>query len=84
MGRLDDTKAVTKRSWVRIRGLDPDEDQEETFFIVSPGQANVEENKIPEPCLLAQTLIGAKAGERIPYESPGGHLELEVVDCGSL
>lgn len=84
MPRAEKTKTVTECCWVTIRGFEPTRRERETFYIVPPFDADAGDNKIANSSPLARALIGAEAGDVIPYDPPGGHVELTVVDCGRL
>ena len=53
--------------------------EEETYTIVGTAEADIYSNKISNESIVGKSLIGAKAGETVTVEAPGGKYELTVV-----
>jgi transcription elongation factor GreA len=66
--------------WVKVTGFVPGE--EEVFHLVSEGEANVLEGKIPPTSPLARALCGATVGEIVPLHTPGGEVNLTILEAG--
>ncbi len=74
------TEKVTAGMWVRLTGFVPGE--EEVFHLVSEAEANVLNRKIPPSSPLARALEGAKVGEKVSLRTPGGKVELTILEAG--
>ena len=68
--------------WVKVTGFVLGE--EEVFELVSEGQADYDENRIPPSSPLARVLVGAKVGDTLKFHAPAGEIELRVLDTGRL
>ena len=74
------TDKIARGMWVKLTGFVPGE--EEVFHLVSEGEANVLEGKIPPSSPLARALEGAKVGETFSLRTPGGKVEITVLEAG--
>jgi transcription elongation GreA/GreB family factor len=72
---------VALGSWVKITGFAPGE--EEVFYLVSEGEADYLENKIPPSSPLARALVGTRVGDRVLFRPPGGEVELTILEAGT-
>jgi regulator of nucleoside diphosphate kinase len=63
-------------STVRLRDLDTGE--EETYTLVYPAQANVEENRISVLAPVGTAIIGYRVGDAVTWRVPGGRVRLRV------
>jgi transcription elongation factor GreA len=63
---------------VRVKDLDFDE--EETFFLVGPGDEDYDNNKILVSSPIGQGLVGKKVGEKAEIAVPKGKLRFEVLE----
>lgn len=69
---------VRINSTVRIHELE--QDIPITIQLVSPGNANVKENKISIKAPLAAALIGNRKGDTVSWKMPGGIKRFNIVD----
>lgn len=69
---------VRINSMVRIHELE--QDIPITIKLVSPGNANVKENKISIKAPLAAALIGNRKGDTVSWKMPGGIKRFNIVD----
>jgi regulator of nucleoside diphosphate kinase len=67
---------VTMNSRVRIR--DVKHDQRETFTLVYPQDANIEQGRLSVLAPLGTALLGAKAGDVVEVNAPGGVRRIRV------
>lgn len=58
---------------------DTDADEELTYMMVSPEEANYEENKLSIYAPIGKALMGHKAGEKIEIKVPAGTLKYEIL-----
>ncbi|HEV3142916.1 MAG TPA: transcription elongation factor GreA [Gemmataceae bacterium] len=70
--------SVVFGSCVRVKDLDMDE--EETFTLVGPGDADPNNNKILTTSPIGQGLLGKKVGEKAEIKVPRGTLRFEVLE----
>ena len=59
-----------------------EDDENETYDIVSSGEADALKNKISDESPLGSSLIGHKVGDTVIAQTPGGGLELKIVSIG--
>lgn len=64
----------------RVRVMDLDMDEEETFELVGPGQENPEKNRILTSSPIAQGLIGKKKGDTAEFQVPRGVIRFKVLE----
>jgi transcription elongation factor GreA len=62
----------------RVRVLDLDLNEEETFHLVGPGDEDYDQNKILVTSPIGQGLLGKKVGEVAEVQVPMGTLRLEI------
>jgi regulator of nucleoside diphosphate kinase len=67
---------VTMHSRVRIRDLKADES--ETYQLVYPGQADINEAKLSVLAPLGIALLGTKVGQVVKFDAPAGQRRLKV------
>ncbi len=67
-------------SAVRLKDLHTGE--ELTYVLVSPEEADFEENKISVTSPIGKGLMGKKKGEAINIKAPAGTLEYQIVEIG--
>ncbi len=58
---------------------DHDADEKLTYMMVSPEEANYEENKLSIYAPIGKALMGHKAGEKIEIKVPAGTLKYEIL-----
>lgn len=73
-----DTDAVSILSKVKV--YDADFDEEETYTIVGSTEADPDANKISDESPIGRALIGRKVGEVVSVETPGGVIELKILE----
>jgi transcription elongation factor GreA len=71
-------KVVRPGCSVTLTGFEPDE--METYCLVPDEEVDLMESKISVNSELAQTLLGTRVGEQVPYNTPNGPVKLTVVD----
>ncbi|MBQ8995134.1 MAG: transcription elongation factor GreA [Oscillospiraceae bacterium] len=59
-----------------------EDDETETYDIVSSGEADALKNKISDESPLGSSLIGHRVGDTVVAQTPGGGLELKIVSIG--
>ncbi|MBX9622761.1 MAG: transcription elongation factor GreA [Gemmataceae bacterium] len=64
----------------RVRVKDLDEDEEETFELVGPGQENPDNGRILTSSPIGQGLIGRKKGETAEIAVPRGTLRFKILE----
>ena len=64
----------------RVKVMDLDLDEEETFELVGPGQENPDKNRILTSSPIAQGLLGKKKGEVAEIPVPRGTIRFKVLD----
>ncbi|HET6574960.1 MAG TPA: transcription elongation factor GreA [Fimbriiglobus sp.] len=64
----------------RVKVMDLDMDEEETFELVGPGQEDPDKNRILTSSPIAQGLLGKKKGEVADIQVPRGTLRFKVLD----
>ena len=67
----------------RVRVLDLDMDEEETFEVVGPGQENPDKGRILSTSPIGQGLIGRKSGETVTIPVPRGTIRLKVLEISA-
>jgi transcription elongation GreA/GreB family factor len=77
MGRPQRSR-VALGSRVRVSGFEPGET--EMFHLVPESEVNYLDNRIPVRSPLAQTLYGAKVGDKVLFRPPGRWAELTVLE----
>lgn len=67
----------------RVRVIDLDVDEEETFELVSPGQENPDKGRILTGSPIGQGLIGRKKGETVEIQVPSGTIRFKILEISS-
>ena len=85
-GVIIDTSSLPKDtiafgSKVKVKNLEDDE--EETFELVGPGQENPETNRILTSSPIAQGLFGKKKGEVVEIQVPRGVIRFKVLEISA-
>jgi regulator of nucleoside diphosphate kinase len=68
---------VTMHSEVRVR--DPKGDEVETYTLVYPDAADITEGKLSVLAPMGAALLGARQGQVVKFETPGGVRRLKVM-----
>ena len=64
----------------KVKVMDLDMDEEETFELVGPGQENPDKNRILTGSPIGQGLLGKKKGEIAEIQVPRGVIRFKVLD----
>jgi len=64
----------------KVRIVDLEYDEEETFVLVGPGQDDAVKNRILTTSPIGQGLLGAKVGETVDITVPKGILRFKVLE----
>ncbi len=64
----------------KIRVLDVEAGEEETFQILGSTDSDIMKGNITAESPVGKALLGKKAGERVTVEAPGGLFEFEVLE----
>jgi len=67
---------VTMHSRVRVRDLKADES--ESYTLVYPDEADINDGKLSVLAPLGIALLGTKVGQLIKFDAPAGHRQLKV------
>ena len=73
-----DTKTVQIGNKVKIKDLEFDEDLE--YTIVGSTEVDLASNKISNESPIGAALLGAKKGETVEANTPGGIVKIKVLD----
>jgi regulator of nucleoside diphosphate kinase len=68
---------VTMHSRVRVR--DPRRTESETYTIVYPHEANLDDGKVSVLAPMGTALVGAREGSTVDFNAPGGRRRLKVM-----
>ncbi len=63
-----------------VKLLDIDTDQEKTFILVGPEEADIKANKISIYSPIAKSLIGKAEGDEVIVKAPAKTIEYEVLE----
>jgi len=81
-----DTSALPKDTIAfgsKVKVLDLDLDEEETFELVGPGQENPDKGRILTSSPIGQGLIGRKKGETVEIPVPRGTIRFKVLEISA-
>lgn len=67
----------------RVKVLDLDMDDEETFELVGPGQDNPDKGRILTTSPIGQGLLGKKKGETADIQIPSGTIKFKVLEIAA-
>jgi regulator of nucleoside diphosphate kinase len=70
------SSVVTMHSRVRVRDLD--EDEEETYTLVYPDEANINEGKLSVLAPLGTALLGTRVGDVVEFDAPARTRRLKI------
>lgn len=73
-----DTESVGICSKVKV--LDMEFDEEETYTIVGSTEADPDSNKISDESPIGTAIMGKKVGDVVSVETPGGVFELKILE----
>ena len=62
-----------------VLGFDVDFDEEIEYSVVGSTEANPIENKISDQSPIGKALLGAKVGDTVTFETPGGEASLKIL-----
>jgi transcription elongation factor GreA len=81
-----DTSALPKGTAVfgsKVKVMDLDLDEEETFELVGPGQDNPDKGRILTNSPIGQGLIGRKIGETVEIQVPRGVIRFKILEISA-
>lgn len=83
---IDPTKLTgqTVTFGTRILVADEDTDQESTYSIVGPYEADLSRGLISTSSPIARSLIGKRVGDSVEVNTPGGRKSYEIVEINVL
>lgn len=64
----------------KVKVLDVEFDEEEEYTIVGSTEADPDANKISDESPIGQALLGKRAGDVAHAETPGGIIELKILE----
>jgi len=67
----------------RVKVMDLDLDEEETFELVGPGQENPDKGRILTTSPIGQGLIGRKKGDKVEIQVPRGTIRFKILDISA-
>jgi transcription elongation factor GreA len=67
----------------KVRVMDLDIDEEETYELVGPGQENPDNGRILSTSPIGQGLIGRKKGETVEIQVPRGTIRFKVLEISA-
>jgi len=67
----------------RVKVMDLDIDEEETFELVGPGQENPDKGRILTTSPIGQGLIGRKKGEEVEIQVPRGTIRFKILEIST-
>lgn len=67
----------------RVKVMDLDVDEEETYELVGPGQENPDKGRILTSSPIGQGLIGRKLGETVDIEVPRGTIRFKILEISA-
>ncbi len=74
--RLMPTDVVTMNSQIRLKDLESGE--VETYTLVFPDEANVDENKISVLAPIGTAMLGYRVGDTVEWMTPGGLRRFQI------
>ena len=83
---IDPTKLTgqTVTFGTRILVADEDTDQESTYSIVGPYEADLSRGLISTSSPIARSLIGKRVGDSVEANTPGGRKSYEIIEINVL
>jgi regulator of nucleoside diphosphate kinase len=63
----------------RVRVRDPRRTESETYTIVYPHEANLDDGKVSVLAPMGTALVGAREGSTVDFNAPGGRRRLKVM-----
>jgi len=67
----------------KVRVKDLDENEEETYEIVGPGQENPDSGRILSTSPIGQGLLGKKKGESVTIAVPRGAIRFKILEISA-
>jgi len=64
----------------KVKVLDVEMEEEETYTIVGTTEADPDKNKISDESPIGTALLGKKVGDVVEVATPGGSFELKILD----
>ncbi|MBQ4517458.1 MAG: transcription elongation factor GreA [Clostridia bacterium] len=76
----DDVSTDVVSMGIKVRILDIDMEEEETYSIVGSEEADPMENKISDESPMGKAILGAKVGDIVSVEAPNGAFEVKILE----
>ena len=67
----------------RVKVMDLDMDEEETFELVGPGQENPDKGRILTTSPIGQGMLGRKKGDKVEIQVPRGTIRFKILDISA-
>ena len=67
----------------KVKVMDLDVDEEETFELVGPGQENPDNGRILTSSPIGRGLIGRRKGETVEIQVPRGTIRFRILDISA-
>ena len=64
----------------KVRVMDLDMEEEETYELIGPGQENPDKNRILTTSPIGQGLIGSKIGDKVEIPVPRGTIRFKILE----
>ncbi len=79
---IDDDEVTTDvvSLGIKVKVLDIDMEEEDTYSIVGSEEANPMEGKISDESPVGRALLGAKVGDVVTVASPEGEFEMKILE----
>lgn len=79
---VDDTAITTDAVNIgaKVKLLDVEFDEEETYSIVGPTESNPSENKLSYESPVGKALMGKKVGDTVDVQTPGGMVQFKILE----
>jgi len=76
----DDVSTDVVSMGIKVKVLDIDMEEEETYSIVGSEEADPMENKISDESPMGKAILGAKVGDVVTVEAPNGSFEVKILE----
>ncbi|MEE1115985.1 MAG: transcription elongation factor GreA, partial [Clostridia bacterium] len=63
-----------------VKAYDVEFDEEITYNVVGSNEANPFEGKISDQSPIGRAIIGAKAGDEVTIDAPGGSMHIKILE----
>lgn len=76
----DDVSTDVVSMGIKVKVLDIEMEEEETYSIVGSEEADPMENKISDESPMGKAILGAKVGDVVCVEAPNGAFEVKILE----